>query len=61
MVLAHEACDAMLTASLSRLTQVEEDAGSAKDAVTRDEGRADQAQQTGILLRVVRDRFLSQS
>src|SRR5688572_6208440 len=49
----------MLTAGLSRLTQVEEeDAGSAIDAVTRDEGRADQAEQTGILLGVVRDRLL---
>ena len=53
MALAHKACDAMLTAGLSRLTQVEEDAGSAIDAVTCDEGRTDQAQQTGILLRVV--------
>src|SRR4051812_14424012 len=33
IVLAHEACDAMLAAGLSRLAQVEEDPGSAIDAV----------------------------
>jgi hypothetical protein len=47
MVLAHEPSDEVLTARLSRLTQVEENAGSAIDAVTGDEGGADETEQTG--------------
>src|SRR5947199_6912437 len=48
----------MLAAGLSRFTQIEEDPRGAIDAMTRDEGRADQAQQPGVLLGVVRDRLL---
>ena len=56
--LAHQPRDAMLAAGLSGFTQIEEDARSAVDAVTRDERRANQAKQPGILLRAVRDRLL---
>src|SRR5437016_6820368 len=56
--LTHQARNAMLAAGLSRFTQIEEDTRGAIDAMTRDEGRADQAQQPGILLGVVRDRLL---
>jgi hypothetical protein len=47
--LAHQPPDAVLAAGLSRLTQIEEDAGGAVDAVTRDERRPNQTKQPGIL------------
>src|SRR5205809_3784023 len=45
VVLAHQASDAMLTTGFSRLSQIEEDAGSAIDAVTRDKRRANESKQ----------------
>ena len=53
----HQAGDAMLATGLSRLTQVQKDAGRAVDALTRDERRPNQAKQPGILLAPVRDRL----
>ena len=55
---AHQPRDAMLAAGLAGFTQIEEDARGAVDAVTRDERRANQAKQPGILLGAVRDRLL---
>src|SRR6516165_3845945 len=52
---AHQPCDTMLTASLSRLTQIEEHSRSAVDAMTGDERRANQSNQSGVFLIVIRD------
>ena len=57
-MLAHESGDPMLAARFSCLTQIKEDAWGAVDAVAGDEGRSDQAKQSGVLVRVVRERLL---
>src|SRR5262249_22268982 len=51
---AHEASDAMLTARLAGLSQVEKDARRAVDALTRVERCSDKAKQPSILLGAVR-------
>ena len=58
IVLAHQASDTMLTAGFSRLSQIEEDAGSAINAMARDERCANQSKQSGVFLIVVRNRLL---
>jgi len=58
VVLAHQASDTMLTAGFPRLSQIEKDAGSAINAVTRDERCANQSKESGIFLIVVRNRSL---
>jgi len=48
----------MLTAGLAGFPQIEEHAHGAIDAVTRNKRRANQSDEPGVLLRVVRDRVL---
>ena len=56
LTLAHQARDAVLTAGLAGLPQVQEDARGAVDALTRRERRTDQAEQPGIFLGPARGR-----
>ena len=58
IVLAHQPRDTMLAASLSCLTQVQEHARGAVDALTRDERRTDQAEQPRVLLGPIGDRLV---
>jgi hypothetical protein len=48
----------MLAAGLAGFTQIEKDARSAIDAMTRDERRSNESKQPGVFLRAVRDRLL---
>ena len=58
IVLAHQPSDTMLTAGFSGLSQIEEDAGSAINAMARDERCANQSKESGVFLIVVRNRSL---
>ena len=58
---AHQPGDAVLAKGLSGLPQIKEDARGAVDALARGEGRANKAQQPGILLGPVRGGCVSHS
>lgn len=47
---AHQSCDAMLAAGLSRFAEIQEDARRPTDAVTRNEERSNKTQEPGVLL-----------
>lgn len=57
-IFAHQARDSVLAAGLTGLSKIEKDTKCAVDAMARDEGRANQAQQPGILLSPIRNRVL---
>ena len=53
LMLAHQPCDAVLTAPFAGLAKVQEDSRGTVDALARREGRANQTKQSGVLLGMV--------
>lgn len=57
-ILAHQVRNSVFAAGLTGLSKIEKDTGCAVDAMARDEGRANQSQQPGVLLGPIRNRVL---